>query len=87
MCKWLCTRFFRFDPLSKTFSNRCLYYENAQRISVDKRPKRIKIYVFSNKYALVAAFTLETDYPCETGYQWIIRVRQVIRPNLKEEQA
>ena len=30
----ICTRF-RFDPLSKPFPNRCVSYENAQRISMD----------------------------------------------------
>ena len=44
---------FRFDPLSRAFSNRCVFDENAQRVSVDGRPKRIKMYAFSNKNALV----------------------------------
>ena len=37
---------FRFDILSKAFSNRCLYDENAQRITVslDGRPRRIELY-------------------------------------------
>ena len=39
---------FRFDPLSRAFSNRCVFYENAQRISVDVRPKRIEMYGFSS---------------------------------------
>ena len=43
----ICMRF-RFDPLSKAFSNRCVFDENAQRISVDVRPKRIEIYGFSS---------------------------------------
>jgi len=34
---------FRFDPLSRAFSNRCVFDENAQRISVDERPKRIDV--------------------------------------------
>ena len=37
---------FRFDPLSKAFSNRCVFDENARRISVDGRPKRIEMYTF-----------------------------------------
>ena len=37
---------FRFDPLSRAFSNRCVFDENAQRISVDVRPKRIEMYGF-----------------------------------------
>ena len=48
----ICMRF-RFDPLSRAFSNRCVFDENAQRISVDGRPKRIEMYAFSNKNALV----------------------------------
>ena len=35
---------FRFDPLSIAFSNRCVFDENTQRISVDGRPKRIEMY-------------------------------------------
>ena len=42
----------RFDPLSRAFSNRCVFDENAQRISVNGRPKRIKMYAFSNENAL-----------------------------------
>ena len=34
---------FGFDPLSRAFSDRCVFGENAQRISVDGRPKRIDI--------------------------------------------
>jgi len=37
---------FRFDPLSNVFSNRCVFDENARRISVDGRPKRIEMYPF-----------------------------------------
>ena len=37
---------FRFDPLSRAFSNWCASDENAQRISVDRRPKRIEMYAF-----------------------------------------
>ena len=45
---------FRFDPLSRAFSNRrCVFNENAQRISVDGRPKRIEMYAFSMENALV----------------------------------
>ena len=44
----------RFDPLSREFSNRRVFDENAQRISVDGRPKRIEMYAtFSNENALV----------------------------------
>ena len=35
---------FRFDPLSRVFSNRCVFDENAQRVSVVGRPKRIEVY-------------------------------------------
>ena len=40
----ICVRF-RFDPLSRAFSNRCVLDENAQGIRVDGRPKRIEMYV------------------------------------------
>ena len=45
---------FCFDPLLSTvFSNRCVFGGNAQRISVNRRPKRIKMYTFSNENAFV----------------------------------
>ena len=44
---------FRFDPLSRAFSNRCVFDENAQRISVDGRPKCIEMYAVSNENALM----------------------------------
>ena len=44
---------FRFDPLSRTFSNRWVFDENAQRISVDGRRKRAEMYAFSNENKLV----------------------------------
>ena len=40
---------FRFDPPSRAFSNRCVFDENAQRISVDGKPKRIEIHAFSKR--------------------------------------
>ena len=43
----------RFDQLSRAFSNRCVFDQNPQRISVDRRPKRIEMYAFSNENALV----------------------------------
>ena len=43
----ICMRF-RFDPLSRAFSNRC--DENAQRISVGGRPKASKVCVFKRCY-------------------------------------
>lgn len=39
----ICMRF-RFDQLSRAFSNWCVFHENAQRISVDGRPWRIEMY-------------------------------------------
>ena len=39
----ICMRF-RFDPLSRVFSNRCVFDENALRISVDERLKRTEMY-------------------------------------------
>ena len=36
----------RFDPLSRAFSNRCVSDENAQRNSVERRPKRIEMSAF-----------------------------------------
>ena len=47
----ICMRFC-FDPLSRAFSNRCVLNENAQRISVDGRPKSIEMYAFSNENTL-----------------------------------
>ena len=47
-----CMRF-RFDPLSRAFSNRCVFDGNAQCISADGRPKRIEMYAFSKENALV----------------------------------
>ena len=41
----ICMRF-RFDPLSRAFSNRCV-------ISADGRPKRIEMYTFSNENSSV----------------------------------
>ena len=43
----------RFDQLSRAFSNRCVFDQKPQRISVDRRPKRIEMYAFSNENALV----------------------------------
>ena len=43
---------FRFGPLSKEFSSRCLFHENAKRttcISVNRRGKRIEMYALSNE--------------------------------------
>ena len=40
---------FRFDPLSRAFSNRCFFYENAQRISVNGWAKCIEMYAFSKE--------------------------------------
>ena len=39
---------FRCDLVSRKFSNRCVFDENARRI----RPKRIEMYAFSNEKAL-----------------------------------
>ena len=44
---------FHLDPLSRVFSNRCIFDENTQRIGVDRRPKRIEMYAFSDEKALV----------------------------------
>ena len=40
---------FRFDPPSRAFSNRCVFDENVQRISVDGNPKRIEMHAFSKR--------------------------------------
>ena len=52
---------FHFDATIHTHSicmpirfDRCVFDENAQRISVDARPKRIEMYAFSNENALVS---------------------------------
>jgi len=42
---------FRCDLLSRKFSNRCVFDENARRI----RPKRMEMYAFSNEKALSVA--------------------------------
>ena len=39
----------RFDPLSRAFLTRYISDENAQRNSVDRRPKRIQISAFSKE--------------------------------------
>ena len=44
---------FRFHPLSRAFSNRWVFDENAQRISVDGRRKRAEMYAFSSENELV----------------------------------
>ena len=44
---------FCFNPLSQEFSNRCVFDENAQRINVHERPKRIEMFAFSNENVLV----------------------------------
>ncbi len=46
---------FHLYSLSTAFSNRCVFGEYAERISVDGRPKRIEMYAFSNENALVWA--------------------------------
>ena len=43
----ICVRFC-LDLLSRAFSNRCVFDENAQRICVKRGPKRIEMYAFSN---------------------------------------
>ena len=48
----ICMRF-HFDPLSRVFSNRCVFIENTQRTGVDRRPKRTEMYAFSDEKALV----------------------------------
>ena len=35
---------FHFYPLPRVFSNRSIFYENAHRINVDGRPKRIEMH-------------------------------------------
>ena len=42
---------FRFDPLLRAFSNRCVFAKNAQRISVDETSERIEMYASSDKIA------------------------------------
>ena len=52
--KTRCMRF-RFDPLSRAYSNRCVFDENAQPIvwTELKRPKRVALCAYSNENALV----------------------------------
>ena len=40
---------FRYDPLSRVFSNRCVFDENAQRGSVDGRHNASKSIGFSGR--------------------------------------
>ena len=35
---------FRFGPLSRAFLNRRVFDENAYRICVDRKPKRLEMY-------------------------------------------
>ena len=58
---------FRSDPLSRAFANRCGFDENARRISLDGRPKRIEMYAFSNENALM----------------WTGHTSHFFKPNLK----
>ena len=44
---------FCFDPLSRVFSKVYGLDENDQRVSVDGRPKRIKMHADSNKNVLM----------------------------------
>ena len=48
----ICMRF-RLKPLSRAFSNRCAFAENAQRTILNGTPKRIERYTFSYENALV----------------------------------
>ena len=57
---------FHLYPLSRAFSNRCVFDENAQRFSVDRRPKRIEMYAFSNENALVWTGSKTTTYTNKT---------------------
>ena len=49
---------FRFDPLPRAFSNRCVFDESALRISVDERLKRTEMYLPA-KTAVSAAKSAE----------------------------
>ena len=40
----ICMRL-HFDPLSRACSNRYVFDQNHQRIGVDRRPKRIEMYM------------------------------------------
>ena len=40
---------FRFDPLLRPLANRCVFDENAQRVSVDGGPQRIGMDAFSSE--------------------------------------
>ena len=63
---------FRFDPPSRAFSNRCVFDENAQRVAVDGRPKRLEMR--SNENALVWTGP-ETVPICLTGISKWVRKR------------
>ena len=62
--------------------DRCNFVENAQPISVDGRPKRIEMYVFSNENALVWMYsalwlTKSASGPCLTAPEtWVTLVHR-----------
>ena len=63
---------FRFDPLSRAFSNPCVFDETAQDIGVDGRPKRLEMR--SKENALVWTGP-ETVPICLTGISKWVRKR------------
>ena len=64
---------FSFETLSRAFSNRCVFDENAnaKRISVSGRPRRIEMHAFSNENALMCtgfksmSLDINYDIACE----------------------
>ena len=74
----ICMRFRLIRLVSQAFSNRCVFNENAQRISADGRPKRVELYAFSNQNALLCAGPKATlllpltMIPLKLGNNWQI---------------
>ena len=62
----ICIRF-RIEPLSRAFSNQCVFDKNVQRISEDERPIRIEMHALSNENVRVwtgsAAMGLNCLFP------------------------
>ena len=64
----ICMRF-RFDSLSRAFSNRC--DENAQRISEDGRPKALKVCVFKRCYNDYCGRSADGTSVIDCSLKWI----------------
>ena len=61
---------FRFDPLSRAFSNGCVFDENAQRISLDGRPKGMEMCAFSKTIKSKNGLTIRPESRL-FGFLWV----------------